>query len=260
MFNDEIQLILSENEEKLRRYVELLVKANETARLTGPSDTETLWNDHVADCAAAVVLLPRGGSVIDVGTGGGLPGIVWAIARPDLEFTLLDSVAKKIAQVDKISLLLGLKNVKTVCARSEDYAKERGEKFVVATARAVTAAGVLAELLVPFVKIGGRIICFKGPKVAEELEVVGNKWTRLGLASPKLTPYSCGCSEKKHFLLIWEKIGRPPKGIPRRPGMAEKFPWYEIAAKAEKTSRQNKNQAPERLTGNAAATDTNVKH
>lgn len=224
--NRDAEKILAKHGEKLRQYVGLLISANETARLTGPSDAETLWHDHIVDCACAVPLLPRGGSVIDVGTGGGLPGIVWAIARPDLDFTLLDSIAKKTQRVEKITKLLELKNVKTVCARSEDYARERGEKFAVTTARAVTEAGILAELLAPFTKIGGCIISFKGPKVTEELEAVGNRWSELGLSSPKLIPYPY--DGKKRFLLIWEKIARGPKGIPRRAGMAKKFPWYEI--------------------------------
>lgn len=228
---EDTKRILSENEDKLRHYAELLVKANEVARLTGPSDMETLWNDHIVDSASAAFLLPRAGRVIDVGTGGGLPGMVWAIARPDLEFVLLDSIAKKMAQVEKIRVLLGLKNVKTICARSEDYAKSNEEKFSVAAARAVTAAGILAELLVPFVKIGGKLIAFKGPKAAEELETVGNQWAGLGLSSPKLIPYSY--DEKKRYLLVWEKTARSPKAIPRRPGMAEKFPWYEMSRKKQ---------------------------
>lgn len=226
VFGEETNKILAEHGEKLRGYVRLLIKANEAARLTGPSDEETLWRDHIVDCVYGVPLLPRGGSVIDVGTGGGLPGIVWAITRPDLQFTLIDSIAKKMAQVEKIAALLGLRNIKIVCARSEDYARENGEKFAVAAARAVTEAGILAELLSPFAKTGGKIISFKGPRVVEELEAVGNRWSELGLSAPKLMPYSY--DDKKRFLLIWEKIARGPKGIPRRPGMAEKFPWYEM--------------------------------
>lgn len=236
VFDEETKKILAEHEEKLRQYVRLLIKANETARLTGPSDEDTLWRDHVVDCVYGVPLLPRGGRVIDVGTGGGLPGMVWAITRPDLEFTLVDSIAKKMARVEQIAALLGLKNVKTICARSEDYAKENGEKFAVTAARAVTEAGILAELLSPFAKIGGKIIAFKGPRVAEELESVGNRWSELGLSSPKLMPYSY--DEKKRFLLIWEKIARGPKGIPRRPGMAEKFPWYETRKTQSNTRKK----------------------
>jgi len=215
---------ISEHEPKLRKYVSLLSAANEMARLTGPSDEETLWNEHILDCAMMLPLTPDKGRAIDVGTGGGLPGIVLAICRPDLEVTLLDSITRKCAQVEKICAVLGLRNAKTVCARSEAYAGDHLEKFNLVTARAVTAAGVLAELLAPFAKTRGKIIAFKGPRVAEELETVGNKWKQLGLSSPKLTPYDLG--EKKRFFLIWEKTGQVPKGIPRRPGMAEKFPWY----------------------------------
>ena len=141
----EIKKILEDNEERLRRYVSLLVKANELARLTGPSDEETLWRAHVADCASAVPLLPERGAVIDVGTGGGLPGIVWAVCRPGLRVTLLDSITRKCALVDKIAAAMGLANVSVVCSRSEDYAKKQAEKFDAAAARAVCSAGVLAE-------------------------------------------------------------------------------------------------------------------
>lgn len=212
-------------EERLRRYVHLLAAANETARLTGPSDEETLWSAHVLDCAAALPLLPAEGRAIDVGTGGGLPGLVWAICRPKLHVTLLDSITKKCAAVENIARLMDLKNVTVVCARSEEYAKQQREKFHVAAARAVCAAGILAEYLSPFVRHRGKAIAFKGPKVVEEIELVGNKWKGLGFSSPKLSPYELG--DMKRYFLIWEKIGETPKGIPRRPGMAEKFPWYE---------------------------------
>ena len=216
---------VKENEDRLRNFVRLLVAANELARLTGPSDEETLWNSHVMDCASALPLLPYEGRVIDVGTGGGLPGLIWAICRPGLHLTLLDSITRKCVLVEKIALSMGLKNVTVVCKRSEEYAKEEREKFHVASARAVCASGILAEYLAPFVRIKGKAIAFKGPKVTEEIESVGNKWSALGLSSPKLHPYTLG--EMKRFFLIWNKVSQTPKGIPRRTGMAEKFPWYQ---------------------------------
>ncbi len=234
-FNEIVSKELSENEETLHRYTELLSAANELARLTGPSDTEILWNDHIVDCASALPLLPEEGKIIDVGTGGGLPGIVWAICRPGLEVTLLDSITRKCALVEKMAAALGLKNVTVVCSRSEDYAKTHREKFHAATARAVCSSGILAEYLAPFVRVKGRAICFKGPKVAEELETVGNKWKDLGFSSPHLTPYSLG--EIKRYFLIWDKIAQTPLGIPRRPGMAEKFPWYTIKKAPPKPRR-----------------------
>lgn len=225
----EIKKILDENEERLRRYVSLLAKANELARLTGPSDEETLWRAHVADCASAVPLLPQRGAVIDVGTGGGLPGIVWAICRPELKVTLLDSITRKCALVEKMALAMGLTNVIVVCARSEDYAKKQAGKFDAAAARAVCAAGVLAEYLTPFVKRGGRLLAFKGPKAAEELAPAAGKWKTLGLSEPRLVRYEL--EDMARCVVVWDKTGAEQKGIPRRPGMAEKFPWYLANAK-----------------------------
>jgi 16S rRNA (guanine527-N7)-methyltransferase len=215
---------IKDNEDRLRQYIHLLSEANDIARLTGPSDETILWDNHLLDCAAALPLLPDKGRIIDVGTGGGLPGMVWATCRPDLTVTLLDSIAKKCALVEKIATAMNLKNVTVVCSRSEDYARLNNEKFNVAAARAVCASGILAEYLAPFVKIRGKAIAFKGPRVADELLVVGNKWETLGFAPPKLTPYTLG--EIKRYLLVWDKVSQTTKGIPRRPGMAEKFPWY----------------------------------
>lgn len=225
----EIKKILEDNEERLRRYVSLLVKANELTRLTGPSDEETLWRAHVADCASAVPLLPERGAVIDVGTGGGLPGIVWAVCRPGLRVTLLDSITRKCALVDKIAAAMGLANVSVVCSRSEDYAKKQAEKFDAAAARAVCSAGVLAEYLTPFVKRGGRLLAFKGPKAAEELAPAAGKWKSLGLSEPRLVSYAL--EDMERCVAVWDKVAPTPKGIPRRPGMAEKFPWYLANAK-----------------------------
>ncbi|MEG1642340.1 MAG: 16S rRNA (guanine(527)-N(7))-methyltransferase RsmG [Synergistaceae bacterium] len=216
---------VSANEEKLHHYISLLSKANEIARLTGPSDEEILWNDHLIDCAHALPLIPEEGKLIDVGTGGGLPGLVWAICRPKLQVTLLDSITRKCVLVEKMAIALGLKNVTVVCSRSEDYSKEHKEKFNIASARAVCGAGILAEYLSPFIKVRGQAIAMKGPKVSEELELVGNKWKSLGFSSPRLEPYTL--NDMKRYLLVWDKIAQVPKGIPRRPGMAEKFPWYQ---------------------------------
>lgn len=226
---EKIKEYLTANEGKLREYISLLIKANELARLTGPSDEDTLWRMHVVDCAYSLPLLPARGRVIDVGTGGGLPGIVWAICRPDLQVVLLDSISRKCIQVERIADLLGLLNVTVVCSRSEDYAKKNFAKFNTAAARAVCAAGILAEYLAPFVKIGGKLIAFKGPKAREELDEVGGKWKELGLAAPKIVDYEL--EDLKHCFVIWKKIAPVCKGIPRRPGMAEKFPWYQRGRK-----------------------------
>ncbi len=220
----EIKNILDENRARLMRYVSLLAKANELARLTGPSDEETLWRAHVADCASALPLLPARGDVIDVGTGGGLPGIVWAVCRPGLRVTLLDSVSRKCALVEKIALAMGLSNVAVVCSRSEDYAKKYAGKFDAAAARAVCAACALAEYLTPFVRRGGKLLAFKGPKAVEELAPAAGMWKALGLSEPRLAHYALG--DMNRCVVVWDKEAETPKEFPRRPGMAEKFPWH----------------------------------
>ena len=222
---EDILDVVSEHEEKLRHYISLLSKANEIARLTGPSDEEILWNDHLVDCAYALPMIPSKGRLIDVGTGGGLPGMVWAICRPDLEVTLLDSISRKCKLVEKMAIALGLKNVNVVCSRSEDYSKDNREKFDIASARAVCSAGILAEYLSPFIRVGGHAVAMKGPKVKEELSLIkDNKWRTLGFSVPALTSYTLNDMER--YLLVWTKKLPAQKGFPRRPGMAEKYPWY----------------------------------
>ena len=156
--------------------------------------------------------------------GAGIAGSVYAYeaARRGLRVTLLDSITRKCALVDKIAAAMGLANVSVVCSRSEDYAKKQAEKFDAAAARAVCSAGVLAEYLTPFVKRGGRLLAFKGPKAAEELAPAAGKWKSLGLSEPRLVSYAL--EDMERCVAVWDKVAPTPKGIPRRPGMAERNP------------------------------------
>ncbi len=168
--------------------------------------------------------LPESGKVIDVGSGGGLPGIVWAVCRPDLHVTILDSVNKKCEAVMEIVSTLGISNVEIICARSEDFARTKNhrESFDLAGARALASAGVCAELLSPLVRVGGRVLTFKGEKVHEEISEVADKWGMLGLSKPALHFYG---GESK-CILLWEKLKRCPANFPRRVGLAgTKYFW-----------------------------------
>lgn len=212
------------NRQRLWSYCEALSRGNERARLTGPGDPGTLWSEHVLDCAAALPLLPKEGRVVDVGTGGGLPGIVWALCRPGLAVTLLDSVSRKCIALEGIVESLGLDNVSIACMRSEDLARSDREGFDVAAARAVTATGPLVELLSPLVSVGGSLLAFKGPRVHEEMETVGPKWSLLGLGEPVLYPYSLG--DKERVIVRWTKKRNCPGTFPRNPAMLERKPWW----------------------------------
>jgi len=212
-------------EKKLRIFARLLSEANALARVIGPSDEETIYREHVMDAVAALPLLERFSSAafVDVGTGGGLPGIVWGICRPDLRGVLVDSVGKKIKIAGDIARRLELKNIETINARSEDAARRLREKFEIATARAVSDAKTLAEYLSPLVKVGGLIAAFKGPNAYAELDAPQTSWLKLGLAAPRIEPYSV--AGKNLNLVTWEKVSPCPAKFPRLPGEARKNPW-----------------------------------
>lgn len=209
----------------LKQYTELLASYGGKIRLTGPSDPETIWQDHIQDCLFTVPFLPAGGKVVDVGSGGGLPGLVWAVMRPDLEITLLDSVRKKCGALEEIGASLGLSNIRVVWGRCEEFAANERELFDFAGARAVAETGLLAEYLAPLVKApGGRALAMKGPGYAKEIEPLGGKWQRLGFDEPAVIPYSI--RGKSRYLLLWMKKYPCPKEYPRRTGTAAKNFWW----------------------------------
>lgn len=218
--------IAEEKEELLRLYCELLSRwSSDRVRLTGPKDQETIWRDHIRDCLFGLSLLPERGQIIDVGTGGGLPGAAWAICRPDLEITLLDSQSRKTDALSSMMEELGLKNVQVLWGRSEEISKDKRESFDLATARGVSELGIVSEYLSPLVKIGGRILAIKGPAYLDEMNKVGDRWGALGLASPSVFGYTNG--ERQGFLVSIDKIAPCSDRFPRKPGKAEKSPWWE---------------------------------
>lgn len=168
-----LQIELSEAEiERLSRYLGMLFAANERFNLTR-IDRESAWPRHVID--ALTLLAPIEGlegvaTGIDVGSGGGVPGIPLAIARPDIAWTLLEATGKKARFLEAVAHRLGLANVAVVQARAETAARgPLREAFDVATSRAVGALGGLATISVPFLRIGGVMLAIKGARAVEEL-------------------------------------------------------------------------------------------
>lgn len=208
----------------LDAYARTLASLNRSARLTGPRAPDAIWKEHILDCAFSLPFAPEIGRAVDVGSGGGLPGIVWAVCRPRLTVVLLESVKKKCNALREIARELGLENVSVECARSEQLAAQSRESFTVAASRAVGHLGVVAEYMSPLVAPGGRLLCFKGPKVRDEIEEIGAQWNRLGLEAPVLRPYGHGGREL--FLALWKKSGHCPDRFPRRPGRAQKQHWW----------------------------------
>jgi 16S rRNA (guanine527-N7)-methyltransferase len=215
---------------RIARYHEMLADWNTRMNLTGDTEFATSLDRHYTDSLAPLAneqLFPEGVSLIDVGSGAGFPGLPLAIARPDLKVTLLDSLMKRIHFLAAVVEELGLTNVKLVHARAEDGGRDPAcrAQFDIAVARAVAPLPVLCELLLPFVKTGGRMICYKGPS-AEEEWLAGEKASVL-VGGGKLhhVPVALPSQPEWQHCLIWTpKEKKTVRQYPRKAGTPSKSP------------------------------------
>ena len=216
--------------ERLARYQEMLFDWNARMNLTGDASLEATLDRHFMDSLAPLALpdlMPECASLIDVGTGAGFPGLALAIARPDLRVTLLDSLKKRLAFLDAVIADLSLGNVRTVHARAEDAGRDPAlrERFDAAAARAVATAPVLLELLLPFVRVGGRALCYKGPSAEEELRDGERAARLLGGGALRTLPVTVPAQpDWRHCVLTCEKRSVTPPLYPRRAGVPAREP------------------------------------
>lgn len=163
---------------QLLAYQEILATRGVTWGLIGPREVDRLWDRHIDNCLAVTesALLPEGSTVVDVGSGAGLPGVVWAIARPDLTVTLVEPLERRVTFLNDVREELELANLVVIRGRAQDV-DIRGE---VVTARAVAATKSLVRWLVPLVSQGGRMVLLKGQKAEQELAEAAPWLTRKG--------------------------------------------------------------------------------
>jgi 16S rRNA (guanine527-N7)-methyltransferase len=209
--------------ERAQAYVELLLRANLRLNLTRVTDPHEVARLHLLDAVAPVTLLDTSGaqSAVDLGSGGGVPGIPLAIARPDVRWLLVDSVGKKADVLRQFVKELDLPNVSVVAERAEVLGQSplhRGQYDFVA-ARACAPLPVLAELAMPLLAIDGMLVAWKGPltEADEEvrrgrsaLEMLGGTLDVLGAAGPVVLG--------GHTIVIASKHRPTPPRYPRRPG------------------------------------------
>lgn len=157
-------------------YARLLSTDGVERGLIGPREVDRLWDRHLLNCAAPVVRVPRGSRVADVGTGAGLPGLVWAIARPDLQVTLIEPLLRRTRFLDEALEQLALTNAVVLRSRAEDVT----EQFDVVTARAVAALDKLSRWCLPLVKPGGMLLALKGSSAHDEVAAARATIARLG--------------------------------------------------------------------------------
>ena len=171
------------------RFTEHLLEVNQVTNLTAIRDVPSIITKHYVDSLLISADIPENARVLDLGCGPGFPSIPLAIYRPDLEIVSLDSTAKKIAFVKESAELLELKNLTTLSGRAENRAvMQRLGKFDVVTSRAVANLNVLAELCLPYLKIGGKMLAMKGAKIKEETDELlrGRAIELLGAVAPSI--------------------------------------------------------------------------
>jgi 16S rRNA (guanine527-N7)-methyltransferase len=163
LFGDRIDLA--------RRFTDALARHGEERGLIGPLEPPRLWTRHILNCAIAAPLL-RPGRVGDVGSGAGLPGLVLAIARPDVSFTLIEPMERRVTWLNEQVEALGLDNVEVLRARAEEAPRY---SFDQVTARAVSALRKLVPITAPLLRLGGELVLLKGAGAAAEIEAAAKE-------------------------------------------------------------------------------------
>lgn len=194
------------------RYVDLLTREGVRRGLIGPREVDRLWDRHVLNSAAIAELIPPDATVVDVGSGAGLPGIPLAIARPDLTLTLLEPMARRIEWLDEVVGTLGL-SVTVLRGRAEERSVRNSAGGAdVVTARAVAPLAKLASWCLPLLDMGGRLLALKGATVTDELARDRAAVTALG--GGDLSVVSCGASvlAVPTTVVVVRRIAAPARG------------------------------------------------
>ena len=206
-------------------HVRLLLAWTPAINLTSLRDPAEIATRHVVDSLAALPLLagPPGG-VLDLGSGGGYPGLPLALARPDDTVLLVESIAKKARFLDTVVAALRLGSKVSVAAeRSEALARQPGHRgrWPVVTARAIGDLGQLAELSFPLLAVGGRLIAWKRGDVREEVAATEPLLASLGGGSVDVRPVNVPALPG-HVLVVVTKRGETPDSFPRDPGLRKR--------------------------------------
>ena len=212
----------------LEKYMEGILAWNEKVNLTNITDPAEFRIKHNADSLMCVDFpeFLEAETVIDVGTGGGFPGIPLAVYAPEKQFTLLDSLNKRLKIIDELAGELGIKNINLVHGRAEDAAraKEHREKYDLCVSRAVSNLATLSEYCLPFIKVGGYLLAYKGPGAEEEVKEAAKALKTLGGSLVDIRETSMEEYGLDHRILVIKKVRNTPKAYPRKAGTPLKEP------------------------------------
>ena len=212
--------------EKLEKYMSLILEWNEKINVTAVKNPEEFMAKNIIDsltiCGKPEISTAE--RVLELGTGGGLPGIPLAIVYPEKSFVLMDAVGKKLKVVQAVADEIGLSNVATVHGRAEDLARkgEYREQFDLVVSRAVANLSTLSEYCIPFVKIGGSFTAFKTEAAEEEISAASSAVKKLGGV---MNPFEQdGVEGSGHGFVRIDKVSTTSPKYPRKAGLPSKDP------------------------------------
>lgn len=212
--------------ERYNDLIRLALEWNEKINITAITDPKEFLEKNILDSLAIVSepAIENAKKVLDLGTGGGYPGLPLAMHYPDKEFVLMDSVNKKLGVIDDIAKKLEIKNVRTIHGRAEDLAKEKEyrDSFDLVVSRAVASMPTLVEYALPFVKPGGFFVAYKTESALDEVVLANKAITELGGRLSKIE--NVGGKNSGHLLVLVEKLVETPKAFPRKAGEAKRNP------------------------------------
>lgn len=212
---------------QLDLFYELLVEKNKVMNLTAITEFDEVIIKHFADSLSICTVLPDSvKTVCDLGTGAGFPGIPMAIAFPSLQFTLIDSLNKRIKFLQEVVDALGLNNVTLIHARAEEAGRNKlyRENFDLVVSRAVANISTLSEYCLPLVNIGGYFISYKSGDIQSEIEESGGAIKKLGGNLSKSVYFSLPDTDISRSFLIIKKEKNTPKAYPRKAGTPSSSP------------------------------------
>lgn len=225
------QLGLTVNEQQKKQFVqfyEYLTEKNKVMNLTGITEFEEVLVKHFLDSLTCVKALDmtKVKKVIDIGTGAGFPGIPLKIMFPEITFTLLDSLRKRVNFLEETFDLTGLTKIEALHGRAEEFARNKNyrEIYDVCVSRAVSNLATLSEYCLPYVRKGGFFISYKSGKVQEETEQAAKAVKILGGEIKDIIYFQLPDSEIERSLVVIEKIKNTPQKYPRKAGTPAKEP------------------------------------